>query len=57
MKISEIMKERVPVSVEVFPLKNDRATEPLLAKPNMLMTFSPDFIKCTYGSHLFPRHE
>lgn len=50
MKISEIMNGRLAVSFEVFPPKNDKPLEPLMATLDKLMTFSPDFISCTYGA-------
>lgn len=49
-KICDIMKERTAVSFEVFPPKNDRPLEPLMATLDKLMAFSPDFISCTYGA-------
>ena len=50
MKISETMNNRLAVSFEVFPPKNDRPVEPLMGTLDKLMTFSPDFISCTYGA-------
>lgn len=50
MKITELMKNRPAISFEVFPPKNDKPLEPLMATLDKLMTFSPDFISCTYGA-------
>lgn len=50
MKVSEIMKERMSVSFEVFPPKMDKPVEPLFETIEKLYGFEPDFISCTYGA-------
>ncbi len=50
MKISDIMKERMSFSFEVFPPKADKPTGPLLSVLDRLSAFRPDFISCTYGA-------
>lgn len=50
MKVSDIMKERMSFSFEVFPPKADQPIEPLLETLDHLYTFNPDFISCTYGA-------
>lgn len=50
MKATDIMKQRMAVSFEVFPPKNDRPVEPLMATLDKLISLSPDFISCTYGA-------
>jgi methylenetetrahydrofolate reductase (NADPH) len=50
MKITQIMKERMTFSFEVFPPKMDKPLEPLLATLDKLYEFGPDFISCTYGA-------
>lgn len=50
MKISDILKERMTFSFEVFPPKEDKPIEPLLETLNRLYSFHPDFISCTYGA-------
>jgi len=50
MKITETMKDRLTVSFETFPPKDDRPLEPIMAVIDKLMGFSPDFISCTYGA-------
>lgn len=50
MKISEILKERVSFSFEVFPPKMEKSLEPLKETLNELYKFKPDFISCTYGA-------
>lgn len=50
MKISEIMKQRLAVSYEVFPPKEDKPLEPLMETIDKLRSLNPDFISCTYGA-------
>ena len=49
-KFSEILKERMTISFEVFPPKNDKPVEPLFETLDKLMGFKPDLISCTYGA-------
>ncbi len=50
MKISEIMKQRMIFSFEVFPPKKDQPMDYLLDTLKHLYVFNPDFISCTYGA-------
>lgn len=50
MKISDILKEKMTFSFEVFPPKEEKPIEPLLETLNRLYGFRPDFISCTYGA-------
>jgi methylenetetrahydrofolate reductase (NADPH) len=50
MKITDIMKERMSLSFEVFPPKMEQPLEPLLETIEDLYKFKPDFISCTYGA-------
>lgn len=50
MLITDTMKERLTVSFETFPPKDDRPLEPILNVIDKLMEFKPDFISCTYGA-------
>ena len=50
MKITDIMKDRLTVSFETFPPKDDRPLEPIMSVIDRLMEFRPDFISCTYGA-------
>lgn len=50
MKISELLKERVSFSFEVFPPKMEQSLEPLKETLSNLYKFNPDFISCTYGA-------
>jgi len=50
MKISEIFKNKMTFSFEVFPPKEDKPLEPLLDTLSHLYRFEPDFISCTYGA-------
>ena len=50
MKITDIMKERMSLSFEVFPPKADKPLEPLLDVLDRLYTVEPDFVSCTYGA-------
>ena len=50
MKISEIMKQKMSFSFEVFPPKMDQPMDNLLDTLEHLYVFNPDFISCTYGA-------
>ena len=50
MKISDIMKDRLAISLEVFPPKQDKPVEPLNDVISRFMRFAPDMISCTYGA-------
>lgn len=50
MNVTDIMKERMSFSFEVFPPKPDQPLEPLLDSLDDLYKLSPDFISCTYGA-------
>lgn len=50
MKVSQLMKEKMTFSFEVFPPKMDKPMEPLLETLDRLYEFDPDFISCTYGA-------
>lgn len=52
-KITEIMKERNTLSLEVFPPKTDLGMEKLCSEGGTLerlYTLRPDYISCTYGA-------
>ncbi len=52
-KVTDVMKERMALSFEVFPPKTDVGTEKLLSKDGVLdklYTLKPDYISCTYGA-------
>ena len=49
-KVTDIMKQRLTVSFETFPPKDDRPLEPIMNVIDSLMEFKPDFISCTYGA-------
>lgn len=53
MKVSEIMKDRMAFSFEVFPPKTDIGTEKLCSENGVLdklYSLNPDYISCTYGA-------
>jgi len=50
MRVSDIMKDRMSFSFEVFPPKPEMSMEPLLETMEHLYDFEPDFISCTYGA-------
>ena len=53
MKISEIMKQRMAFSFELFPPKTEKGDENLLKKDGVLdklCAMNPDYISCTYGA-------
>ena len=47
MKLSEVMKERMALSFEVFPPKTDKGMENLPGTLAHLCEFKPDYISCT----------
>lgn len=52
-RVTEVMKERMALSFEVFPPKTDVGMEKLLGGDgvmNKLYTMRPDYISCTYGA-------
>ncbi|MBE6033601.1 methylenetetrahydrofolate reductase [Aminipila sp.] len=50
MKISQMLKERITYSFEVFPPKMEQSLEPLKETLDQLYKCTPDFISCTYGA-------
>lgn len=50
MRISEIIRQRMSFSFEVFPPKMDQPVAPLLETLAHLYAYRPDFISCTYGA-------
>ena len=50
MKISDVLKEKMSFSFEIFPPKEDKPLEPLRDVIGKLKRFNPDFISCTYGA-------
>jgi methylenetetrahydrofolate reductase (NADPH) len=50
MRITDVFKERMTFSFEVFPPKLDQPVEPLAAVLEDLYKFKPDYISCTYGA-------
>ncbi|MDR1217598.1 MAG: methylenetetrahydrofolate reductase, partial [Oscillospiraceae bacterium] len=50
MRVTEIMKERMSFSFEVFPPKTDEGVSKLHGVLEELYAFKPDFISCTYGA-------
>lgn len=50
MRISDLLKERMSFSFEVFPPKTDKGMENLKAAMQHYYAFKPDFISCTYGA-------
>lgn len=53
MRITEIMKERMAFSIELFPPKTEKGEEKLLSQGGVLdrlCTLRPDYISCTYGA-------
>ncbi|MDR0819907.1 MAG: methylenetetrahydrofolate reductase [Oscillospiraceae bacterium] len=52
-KVTDIMKERMAFSFEVFPPKTDKGMETLTGKGGVLdklYGLNPDYISCTYGA-------
>lgn len=50
MKITDIVKNRMSFSFEVFPPKPDKPMQPLIDTLDHLYKFNPDFISVTYGA-------
>lgn len=50
MKISDICKNKVSISFEIFPIKNDINLEKNKYNIDSLATLNPDFISVTYGA-------
>ena len=53
MRISELLQERMVLSLEVFPPKTDAGMDKLCGKDGSLERFyelRPDYISCTYGA-------
>lgn len=50
MKISEILKQKMCFSFEVYPPKVEKPLEPLLDTLEHLYKYNPDFVSCTYGA-------
>ena len=50
MNISNLLAQRMTVSFETFPPKDDRPLDPILSTIDKLMGLKPDFISCTYGA-------
>ena len=50
IRFSEIMRERLTLSFEVFPPKTEKGMENLPGVLKELVGFHPDYISCTYGA-------
>ena len=50
MKISELLKNKMTISFEVFPPKDEVPMDGILETLSRLCKFRPDFISCTYGA-------
>jgi methylenetetrahydrofolate reductase (NADPH) len=50
MKITEMLKQKMTLSFEVFPPKDDVPMDGILETLSRLYRFRPDFISCTYGA-------
>ena len=50
MKLTDIIKNRMSVSFEVFPPKSDKPLEPVMNTLDRLAQLSPDMISCTHGA-------
>jgi methylenetetrahydrofolate reductase (NADPH) len=50
MRITEVLKQRMTFSFEVFPPKEDDGVPKLEKELKELFRFNPDFISCTYGA-------
>lgn len=50
MKLTNIMQNRMSVSFEVFPPKEDKPLEPVMNTLDRLSELSPDMISCTHGA-------
>lgn len=50
IRFSEIMRERLTLSFEVFPPKTEKGMRKLPVILDELVAFRPDYISCTYGA-------
>jgi methylenetetrahydrofolate reductase (NADPH) len=50
MKIAEMLQQKMTLSFEVFPPKDDVPKNGVLETLSRLYRFKPDFISCTYGA-------
>ena len=50
MKLSEVMKEKMLLSFELFPPKTDKGMENLPCTIEHLCEYKPEYISCTYGA-------
>lgn len=50
MKIADVLKNKMSISFEIFPPKEDQPLEPLQGVLSQFKAFNPDFISCTYGA-------
>ena len=50
MKIADLFKKRMTISLEVFPPKNDVPMDGILETLTQLNKFNPDYISCTCGA-------
>lgn len=50
MKLSEVMKEKMLLSFELFPPKTDKGMENLPGTIEHLCEYKPEYISCTYGA-------
>jgi methylenetetrahydrofolate reductase (NADPH) len=50
MRIADVLKQRMTLSFEVFPPKEDDGIPKLQNELKELFRFNPDFISCTYGA-------
>ena len=50
VKLSEMMKEKMLLSFELFPPKTDRGMENLPVTIDHLCKYKPEYISCTYGA-------
>lgn len=50
MKLSEVMKEKMLLSFELFPPKTDKGMENLTGTIEHLCEYKPEYISCTYGA-------
>lgn len=50
VKLSEMMKEKMLLSFELFPPKTDKGMENLPGTIEQLCKYKPEYISCTYGA-------
>ena len=48
--MTEALRERMTISFETFPPKNDKPLEPVMETIDRLSVFQPDMISCTHGA-------